>query len=160
MRLIPHTRTARTVLCTLATLSLSGPTLYAQAQEALPAPDTTSRIARVTVYPGSATVERVARVQAGARSLVISCLPASLDTQSLQISADAAVRVGEFNVLTEDRDVVAACANPLDGRIRALEDQIAAVKAEAAAVQLVDSYLRGVAGPATVAPGGAELLTG
>ena len=83
----------------------------------------TSRIARVTVYPGSATVERVAKVPAGARSLTLSCLPASLDAQSLQINADAAVRVGEFNVLTEDRDVVTACASPLDGRIRELEDR-------------------------------------
>ena len=38
------------------------------------------------------------------------------------------MRVGEFNVRTEDRDVVAACASPLDGRIRELEDQIAAVR--------------------------------
>lgn len=107
---------------------------------------TSSRIARVTVYPGSATVERVARVPAGARSLAISCLPAALDAQSLQISADAAVRVGEFNVLTEDRDVApAACASPLDGRIRELEDQIAGVKAESSALKLVDGYLRGVA---------------
>ncbi|MFN3439812.1 MAG: DUF4139 domain-containing protein [Acidovorax sp.] len=105
----------------------------------------TSRIARVTVYPGSATVERVAKVPAGARSLTLSCLPASLDAQSLQINADAAVRVGEFNVLTEDRDVVTACASPLDGRIRELEDQIAGVKAEASALQLVDGYLRSVA---------------
>ncbi|RYF73090.1 MAG: mucoidy inhibitor MuiA family protein [Comamonadaceae bacterium] len=113
----------------------------------------TSRIARVTVYPGSATVERVARVPAGARSLVISCLPASLDAQSLQISADPAVRVGEFNVLTEDRDVATACASPLDGRIRELEDQIAGVKAEASALQLVNGYLRGVAGVGAAAPG-------
>lgn len=105
----------------------------------------TSRIARVTVYPGSATVERVAKVPAGARSLTLSCLPASLDAQSLQINADAAVRVGEFNVLTEDRDVVTACASPLDGRIRELEDQIAGIKAEASALQLVDGYLRSVA---------------
>lgn len=105
----------------------------------------TSRIARVTVYPGSATVERVAKVPAGARSLTLSCLPASLDAQSLQINADAAVRMGEFNVLTEDRDVVTACASPLDGRIRELEDQIAGVKAEASALQLVDGYLRSVA---------------
>ncbi len=105
----------------------------------------TSRIARVTVYPGSATVERVAKVPAGARSLTLACLPASLDVQSLQINADAAVRVGEFNVLTEDRDVVTACASPLDGRIRELEDQIAGVKAEASALQLVDGYLRSVA---------------
>ncbi|WP_298212966.1 DUF4139 domain-containing protein [Acidovorax sp.] len=104
-----------------------------------------SRIARVTVYPGSATVERVAKVPAGARSLTLACLPASLDAQSLQINADPAVRVGEFNVLTEDRDVVSACASPLDGRIRELEDQIAGVKAEASALQLVDGYLRSVA---------------
>ncbi|CAN7654159.1 DUF4139 domain-containing protein [Acidovorax sp. LjRoot117] len=119
----------------------------AMAQDApRPAAGDTSRIARVTVYPGSATVERVARVPSGARSLTIGCLPASIDAQSLQISADAAVRVGEFNVLTEDRDVAAACASPLDGRIRELEDQIAGVKAEASALQLVDGYLRGVAG--------------
>jgi uncharacterized protein (TIGR02231 family) len=105
----------------------------------------TSRIARVTVYPGSATVERVAKVAAGARSLRLACLPASLDVQSLQIHADPAVRVGEFNVLTEDRDVAAGCASPLDGRIRELEDQIAGVKAEASALQLVDGYLRSVA---------------
>lgn len=120
------------------------------------AQDTPSRIARVTVYPGSATVERVAKVPAGARSVTLGCLPASLDAQSLQINADAAVRVGEFNVRTEDRDVVAACASPLDGRIRELEDQIAAVKAEAASLQLVDGYLKNVAtgGATTEAPGG------
>lgn len=111
-----------------------------------------SRISRVTVYPGSATVERVAKINAGARSLTFACLPASLDTQSLQINADASVRVGEFNVLTEDRDVVSACASPLDGRIRELEDQIAAVKAEASAVQLVDGYLRSVANAGAGAP--------
>ncbi|MDY0106309.1 MAG: DUF4139 domain-containing protein, partial [Giesbergeria sp.] len=106
----------------------------------------TSRIARVTVYAGVATVERVARVPAGARSLTLTCLPGSLDTQSLQVQADAAVRVGEFSVLTEDRDVAGACASPLDGRIRELEDQIAAARAEAGALQLVDTYLKTVAG--------------
>ncbi|MFX8381732.1 DUF4140 domain-containing protein, partial [Acinetobacter baumannii] len=84
-------------------------------------------------------------VPAGARSITLGCLPASLDAQSLQINADAAVRVGEFNVRTEDRDVVAACASPLDRRIRELEDQIAAVKAEATSLQLVDGYLKSVA---------------
>jgi uncharacterized protein (TIGR02231 family) len=121
-----------------------------------------SRIARVTVYPGSATVERVAKVPAGARSLTLACLPASLDVQSLQINADPAVRVGEFNVLTEDRDVVTACASPLDGRIRELQDQIAGVKAEASALELVDSYLRSVAGSKAsdeAAPGRAASAT-
>ena len=125
-------------------LGLLGAALLLISAPAANAQDT-SRIARVTVYPGSATVERVAKVPAGARSLMFSCLPASLDAQSLQINADAAVRVGEFNVLTEDRDVASACASPLDGRIRELEDQIAGVKAEASALQLVDGYLRSVA---------------
>lgn len=139
-----HTTPARPLppaaMTTLATLAA----LWAAASPAL-AQDTASRIARVTVYPGSATVERVAKVPAGARSITLGCLPASLDAQSLQINADPAVRVGEFNVRTEDRDVVAACASPLDGRIRELEDQIAAVKAEATSLQLVDGYLKNVA---------------
>lgn len=125
-------------------LGLFGAALFSVTAPASHAQDT-SRIARVTVYPGSATVERIAKVPAGARSLTLACLPASLDAQSLQINADPAVRVGEFNVLTEDRDVVSACASPLDGRIRELEDQIAGVKAEASALQLVDGYLRSVA---------------
>jgi uncharacterized protein (TIGR02231 family) len=142
------------------TLGLLSAALLSIAASSAHAQDT-SRIARVTVYPGSATVERVAKVPAGARSLTLACLPASLDAQSLQINADPAVRVGEFNVLTEDRDVAAGCASPLDGRIRELEDQIAGVKAEASALQLVDGYLRSVAqtgngqeaaAPATSAP--------
>jgi len=116
----------------------------------------TSRITQVTVYPGSATVERVARVAAGTRGVTFACLPATLDAQSLQINADTAVRVGEFNVLTEDRDVAAACASPLDGRIRELEDQLAGVKAEAGALQLMDSYLKGLASGAP----GADTTTG
>ncbi|WP_241777098.1 DUF4139 domain-containing protein [Acidovorax sp. Root275] len=145
----------------LRPLCLVGMALLCNAASPALAQDT-SRIARVTVYPGSATVERVAKVPAGARTLTLACLPASLDAQSLQINADPAVRVGEFNVLTEDRDVVAACASPLDGRIRELEDQIAGVKAEASALQLVDGYLRSVANTSTsdeTAPGRTAIPT-
>ncbi len=134
----------RTPLALLQALVMAGLAGLAALPATVHAQDS-SRIARVTVYPGSATVERVAKVAAGARSLRLACLPASLDVQSLQINADPAVRVGEFNVLTEDRDVAAGCASPLDGRIRELEDQIAGVKAEASALQLVDGYLRSVA---------------
>ncbi len=105
-----------------------------------------SRITRVTLYPGVATVERVARVPAGARNLTLSCLPATLDTQSLQIQADVGVHVGEFSVHTEDRELASACASPLDGRIRALEDQIATMRAEAAGLQLAETFLKAVAG--------------
>lgn len=104
-----------------------------------------SRITQVKVYPGSATVERVARVAAGSSTLTFACLPAGLDVQSLQVAADASVRVGETAVLTEPRAQSAACAtSPLDGRIRALEDQKAALQAELDALGLVTGYLQGI----------------
>ena len=62
---------------------------------------TESRIAQVTLYPGSATVERVAKVAAGTQKITFTCLPAALDVQSLAVAADATVRLGELAVLTE-----------------------------------------------------------
>ncbi|MET3180438.1 UNVERIFIED_ORG: uncharacterized protein (TIGR02231 family) [Variovorax guangxiensis] len=123
--------------------------LSAQGQAATPqAPAAAdSRITQVKVYPGSATVERVARVAAGARSVTFACLPAGLDVQSLQVSADASVRIGETSVLSEQRELSARCStSPLDGRIRELEDQKAALQAETDALGMVTGYLKGLAG--------------
>ncbi|RSZ36176.1 MULTISPECIES: DUF4139 domain-containing protein [unclassified Variovorax] len=122
--------------------------LSAQGQAATPqAVAADSRITQVKVYPGSATVERVARVAAGARSVTFACLPAGLDVQSLQVSADASVRIGETSVLTEQRELSARCStSPLDGRIRELEDQKAALQAENDALGMVTGYLKGLAG--------------
>ncbi|WP_418131248.1 DUF4139 domain-containing protein [Variovorax sp. 375MFSha3.1] len=115
---------------------------------------TDSRITQVKVYPGSATVERVARVAAGARSVTFACLPAGLDVQSLQVSADASVRIGETSVLSEQRELSARCStSPLDGRIRELEDQKAALQAENDALGMVTGYLKGLAGGGGDAPG-------
>lgn len=112
----------------------------------VPPPGAESRIAQVKVYPGSATVERVARALAGSRSITFGCLPAGLDVQSLQVVADAAVRIGETSVQTEPRALSARCAgSPLDSRIRALEDRKAVLQAEADALGLVTGYLKGVA---------------
>jgi len=106
-----------------------------------------SRITQVKVYPGSATVERVARVAAGSRSVTFACLPAGLDVQSLQVSAGASVRVGETSVLSEARELSARCAtSALDGRIRELEDQKAALQAENEALGMVTGYLKGLSG--------------
>lgn len=106
-----------------------------------------SRITQVKVYPGSATVERVARIAAGSRSVTFACLPAGLDVQSLQVSADASVRVGETSVLSEARELSARCStSALDGRIRELEDQKAALQAETDALGMVTGYLKGLSG--------------
>ena len=138
----------RQPLRAVALLMLAVAPWAAQAQA--PGASPASRITQVTVYPGVASVERVARIAAGARSLTFACLPASLDTASLQVQADAAVRVGEFNVQTDDRDVAGGgCTSPLDGRIREVEDQLASVRAEADALALVNSYLKDVAAGST-----------
>jgi len=106
-----------------------------------------SRITQVKVYPGSATVERVARVAAGSRSVTFACLPAGLDVQSLQVSAGASVRVGDTSVLSEARELSPRCAtSALDGRIRELEDRKAALQAENDALGMVTGYLKGLSG--------------
>jgi len=126
---------------------------YAQAVATAAGADA-SRITQVKVYPGSATVERVARVAAGSRSVTFACLPAGLDVQSLQVSAGASVRLGETSVLNEPRELSARCAtSALDGRIRDLEDQKAALQAESDALGLVTGYLKGLSGGSEPAQG-------
>jgi uncharacterized protein (TIGR02231 family) len=140
----------RAALGAMALLSLSG---SLAAQTAQP-PYADSRITQVKVYPGSATVERTARVAAGSKTLTFACLPAGLDVQSLQVSADAAVRIGETSVLTEQRSLSARCsATALDGRIRELEDQKDVLQAETDALGLVTGYLKGVSGAGDEASG-------
>lgn len=107
----------------------------------------TSRITAVKLYPGSASVERTLRVAAGARQATFACLPAGLDAASLQVAADAGVRVGEIAVRQQTRALLgAACASPLDARIRTLEDDIAALQAESAGIGYALGYLKSFEG--------------
>jgi uncharacterized protein (TIGR02231 family) len=103
-----------------------------------------SRIARVTVYPGTAVVERTARVPAGAREVVLNCLGPQFDMASLRVEADAPIRLGPVTATTRPRSESPACStSPLDGRITALEDRIAALTAEHASHELVLGLLKG-----------------
>src|SRR5258706_13242759 len=65
-----------------------------------------SRITAVTLYPGSATVERSARVVPGMTRLEISGLPANFDPQTGRVESDAGVRIGEGS--TKDTSRTAA----------------------------------------------------
>lgn len=112
---------------------------------AQPAGAAESRIAQVTLYPGSATVERVAKVAAGTKKFTFTCLPAGLDVPSLSVTADPSVRLGELATLNEEREANPACAGTtLDTRIRELEDKKAVLSAEADALTLVTGYLKGL----------------
>lgn len=125
---------------------LSGGVGFAASSACAQAPAATeSRIAQVTLYPGSATVERVAKAAAGARKLTFTCLPAGLDVQSLTVVADASVRLGELSVLNEEREATPACAGTaLDARIRELEDKKALLTAETDGISMATGYLKGL----------------
>src|SRR5258707_8220791 len=81
-----------------------------------------SRITSVTLYPGSATVERTARVVPGMTRLEISGLPANFDPHTVRVESDTGVRVGE--VSTQDRSRTAAP----NARESAIEDRIHALR--------------------------------
>lgn len=104
-----------------------------------------SRIARVTLYPGSATVERVARVAPGAKALQIDGLPADFDARTIRVEADPGIRLGEISVLDAAR---ADALNPrqaeLETKIAALGDAIAQLDIERQSAELVTGYLKGL----------------
>lgn len=136
----------------IAALLLLSAFAHAQAQAPADAP---SRITSVKLYPGSATVERTARVSAGSRSVTFRCLPQGLDARSLQVAADPSVRVGDIAVQVQERALAGGCASPLDERVHSAQDQLAAAQAETDALELAHTYLKTVAGtaPATQTTG-------
>src|SRR6266478_3924355 len=81
-----------------------------------------SKITAVTLYPGSATVERTARITPGMTRLEIAGLPANFDPQTVRVESDAGIRIGE--VSTQDLSRTAAS----NARESAIEDRIQALK--------------------------------
>lgn len=132
-------------------VGLTVPVVVAQpAVEGSAVADSAARISKVVVYPGVATVERTARISPGQRLLTVTCLPGGLDAAAVQVHADQGVRTGELSLRNQPRAAVAACASPLDGRIQALEDQLAVLQAETTGLELASKYLTTQAGTSTV----------
>ena len=111
---------------------------------------------------------RTARVPAGSRSVTFRCLPQGLDARSLQVVADAPVRVGNISVQVPERPLADGCARPLDERVRAAQDQLATAQAETDALELAHTYLKTVAdtapttqtgGPGTPGAGNISVTT-
>ncbi|RZJ10079.1 MAG: mucoidy inhibitor MuiA family protein [Rubrivivax sp.] len=102
-----------------------------------------SRIDEVLVYPGGAQVTRLATVSAGAKELVLTCLTARFDPDSLQIDAPPGVNLGPVQVETLPRERLPECANgPLDEQVRKLEGQRDVLAAESAALETSLGYLK------------------
>lgn len=99
-------------------------------------------ITRVTLYSGTATVERSAQVAPGMRELEITGLPANFDAQTLRIQAPPGVQVGE--VVTRDvgqAEAVSPREAELEAKLQALVDSRDQLNVEVESSALVKNYL-------------------
>jgi len=100
------------------------------------------QVTSVTLYPGSATVERSARITAGAGRLEMAGLPANFDVRTLRVEADAGIAIGEIAVQDAAKsEALGGREAALDTKIQALKDQSAALEGEAKTAELVRDYL-------------------
>ena len=67
-------------------------------------------IQSVTLYPGSATVERVVQVAPGMTQVEITGLLANFSTDTVRLQADPGIQVGQ--VLTRDRRAIGSPSPP------------------------------------------------
>jgi len=100
-------------------------------------------ISRVTLYPGSATIERAAKVQPGAGKVVMSGLPANFDPRTLRVETDAGVQVGEVAMQDVSRaEAVGKREADLEERIQKLKDEKAALEVDVKTAEMVRDYLK------------------
>src|SRR2546421_3083411 len=101
-----------------------------------------SRISRVTLYAGSATVERSVAVSNEATRVELTGLPANFDMRSLRVEADPGIRIGEVSVRDVSRTVALGGREAeLDARIQALKDGRAMLEVEAKSAEMVRDFL-------------------
>jgi uncharacterized protein (TIGR02231 family) len=100
------------------------------------------RITRVTLYPGSATVERTAQVAPGQTRIELTGLPANFDPRTLRIDADPDIRIGEVSVRDVARtESLSGRESQLEAKIQALKDQKARLDVEVRTAELVRDFL-------------------
>jgi uncharacterized protein (TIGR02231 family) len=100
-------------------------------------------ISRVTLYPGSATIERAAKVQVGVGRVQMAGLPANFDPRTLRVETDAGIHVGEVAVQDVSRaEAVGKREAELEERIQKLKDEKAALEVEVKTAELVRDYLK------------------
>ena len=129
------TRTGTRALACAAAL-LAGAPFFAHGQDV-------SRVVAATVFDDSVLVERQLRTPGGTRHVRVACLPPGFKADTLQIDGDASLHVGDVRTEPVTGDEALACERgPVDARIRALEEQKAALKSQTIADEMALDYLR------------------
>src|SRR5216684_9414259 len=110
----------------------------------------TSRITAVTLYPGSATVERTARVVPGMTRLEISGLPANFDPQTVRVESTPGVRLGEVSTQDQSRTAASnARESAIEEKIQALKDRQAVLEVDARSAQMAAEFISRLGAPAS-----------
>lgn len=100
-------------------------------------------ISRVTLYPGSATIERAAKVQPGVGKIQMTGLAANFDPRTLRVETDSGIQVGEVAVHDVSRtEAVGKREAELEERIQKLRDEKAALEVDVKTAELVRDYLK------------------
>jgi len=109
-----------------------------------------SRITSVILYPGSATVERSARVVPGMTRLEISGLPANFDPQTVRVEAGTGVSIGEVSTQDESRTAASnARESAIEDKIQALKDRQAVLDVDAKSAQMAAEFISRLGAPAS-----------
>src|SRR5438552_751997 len=112
-----------------------------------------SRITSVILYPGSATVERTARVVPGMTRLEISGLPANFDPQTVRVEANPGVRIGEVSSQDQSRTAASnARESAIEERIQALKDRQAVLEVDARSAQMTADFISRLGAPSAEKP--------
>lgn len=114
-------------------------------------------IAAVTVYPGSATVERVVQVKPGMTEVEIAGLPANFDPRTVRVQASSGIQLGQ--IVTRDTsatDAPGAREAELEQKLQALRDSREVLEVEANTANVVRAYIEKLpaAGERTAGPDG------
>ena len=133
----------RFTLSTLALLLCVTPTVQADTLTQV------SQIQNVTVHPGVATVTRTLALQlpAGEHTLLIPELPAGMDEASLQLSGvGAGLQIGTLEIRhIQAQELVQPEAQRLQAQQQQLQDQLANLLAEGAALTTQETFLQALA---------------
>ena len=133
----------RFTLSTLALLLCVTPTVQADTLTQV------SQIQNVTVHPGVATVTRTLALQlpAGEHTLLIPELPAGMDEASLQLSGvGAGLQIGTLEIRhIQAQELVQPEAQRLQLQQQQLQDQLANLLAEGAALTTQETFLQALA---------------
>ena len=127
-------RRTQALACAIALLALAP--LASRAQEL-------SRVVAATVYDDGALVERQLKTPGGTRHVQLACMPPGFRADTLRIDGDASLHVGDVRTEVVTGDEALACGRgPVDARIRALEEQKAALRSQVSADDMALDYLR------------------